>query len=117
MSHTDLTAGGCATEFPQWQIDENVVISSLSKDFRTLDNQTNAGIHNFKDFTTFLQNHDENVVTAFKWFLETIKRFHENPEKSRYRQFEDRYSDYYTSNSCPLIKRYIMFNLLIIAIA
>ena len=78
LSYTDLTAGGCVREVAQWQIDDNTIIARLDNEWQSLRNPTNADIHNFKVFTMFLQSHDGNVATAFKWFLEAIKRLHKD---------------------------------------
>ena len=114
MSSTDPTAGGCTSEVPRWQIDEQVVISHLHKGLQNLNFSTDmiTGIQDFKDFAAFLQNHDENITTAFKWCLETIDRIHNNRElessPKAYRQY--RYGDYhYSREGHPLKRRYYSF--------
>ena len=105
LFYTDLTAGGCTSEVPRWQIDEEVVISQLDRGLQYLtkhfSNDRITGIQDLKDFAAFLQNHDENITTAFKWCLETVDRFHNN------RKLENRYGDcYYSSEGHPLKRRY-----------
>ena len=95
LSYTDLTAGGCISEVARWQIDDNIIIARLDKEWQSFGNQTNAEIHNFKDFTMFLQNHDGNVLTAFKWFLDTIKMLHKHLHKFGHVEGQD--GSYYHS--------------------
>ena len=114
---TDPTAGGCTSEAPRWQIDEQVVISLLQKGLQNLNFSKDriTGIQDFKDFAAFLQNHDENITTAFKWCLETIDRFHNNRELESSCYGEDRYGDYYYSREGhPLKRRYYHIYFIII---
>ena len=112
LSYTDPTAGGCTGEVPRWQIDEEVVIGHLDEGLQSLNLSKDeiTGVHNFKKFAAFLQDHDENVVTAFKWFLETIHGYHKDRELESSSYREDQYGDYYyRSKRHPLQQRYYMY--------
>ena len=100
FTHADITAGGCVNEVALWQIDDNIVISKLGKEYQSLDNASNTDIHNFKDFTTFLHNHDENVATAFKWCLEAIKMLHKHLSMICHK--EDQHGSYSHSHTYQL---------------
>ena len=70
----DITAGGNLRENPTWQVDEQVVMDHLNENLRAIQYVKIPTISNFQNFVTFLSNHDENVVVAFKWIVREISQ-------------------------------------------
>ena len=96
----DLTAGGCSSDKPVWQMDKNVITSRLNsayekkvvrRSYSYYDSSTSlqnrkAALMRFKEFTsdstpntsselyTLLLYEDDNLSTALKWALEKLTK-------------------------------------------
>ena len=96
----DLTAGGCSSDKPVWQMDKNVITSRLNsayekkvvrRSYSYYDSSTSlqnrkAALMRFKEFTsdstpntpselyTLLLYEDDNLSIALKWALEKLTK-------------------------------------------
>ena len=116
----DLTAGGCSNDKPVWQMDKNVITSSLESAYdekvasrsrpyyssSTCLQNRKAALVGFKDFTytpnnrsefyTLLLYEDDNLSIVLKWALEKLAI---KPPKATYHTYtspflrEDRTKD------------------------
>ena len=94
----DLTAGGCSSDKPVWQMDRNIIINRLNSayeqkvsrrsypyyDSTTCLENRKAALMGFKEFTsgytpnttsefhTLLQYEDDNLAIVLKWALEKV---------------------------------------------
>ena len=121
-SDVDLTAGGNIGENARWQVDETVVDSQMKRSLNGLKNSVKAtSLADFEFFSTFLQIHDENVVSVFKWILKQIKKKSSKSRADSESDFDHfDHSIYYygaSSDNLPAKPRYAFyFRILIIFI-
>ena len=105
--HADLTAGGCSSDKPVWQMDRNVIINRLNSAYQkkvsrrtypyyestTCVKNCKAALVEFKEFTnypspnspselhTLLLYEDDNLSIALKWALEKLSNKHPSMEQ------------------------------------